>query len=116
MPQIRNPQGRTADLEKKVSATLGLGADSSPLIILAKLGCFHLLNRVFSGLYISSEVHHEVVVAGVGLPGASEVANAEWTIQSKLSPKSVSWRYKVCRARVAGPARRCTIIVYTQFV
>jgi predicted nucleic acid-binding protein len=53
-------------------------ADSSPLIILAKLGCFDLLKRVFPRLYISSEVHHEVVVAGVGLPGASEVANAEW--------------------------------------
>jgi len=53
-------------------------ADSSPLIILAKLGCFDLLNRVFPRLYISSEVHHEVVVVGVGLPGASEVANAEW--------------------------------------
>jgi predicted nucleic acid-binding protein len=53
-------------------------ADSSPLVILAKLGCFDLLNRVFSRLCISSEVHHEVVVAGVGLPGASEVAKAGW--------------------------------------
>ena len=42
-------------------------ADSSPLVILAKLGCFDLLNRLFPRLYISSEVHHEVVVAGVGL-------------------------------------------------
>lgn len=53
-------------------------ADSSPLVILAKLGCFDLLKRLFPRLYISSEVHHEVVVSGAGLPGASEVAKAEW--------------------------------------
>ena len=53
-------------------------ADSSPLIILAKLDCFDLLNGLFPRLYISAEVYHEVVVAGVGLPGASEVARAGW--------------------------------------
>jgi len=53
-------------------------ADSSPLVILAKLGCFDLLNRLFPSLYISPEVHREVAVSGAGLPGASEVANAEW--------------------------------------
>src|SRR5664280_2707138 len=57
-------------------------ADSSPLIILAKLGCFDLLHKLYPRIYISAEVHHEVVVAGAGLPGASEVANATW-IQMK---------------------------------
>ncbi len=53
-------------------------ADSSLLVILAKIGCFDLLHRLFSRLCISTEVHHEVVVSGGGLPGASEVAKAEW--------------------------------------
>lgn len=53
-------------------------ADSSPLVILAKLGCFDLLNKLFRRLHISAEVYHEVVVAGAGLPGATEVANAKW--------------------------------------
>jgi predicted nucleic acid-binding protein len=53
-------------------------ADSSPLVILAKLGLFDLLNRLFPRLYISSEVHHEVAGSGAGLPGAWEVAKAEW--------------------------------------
>jgi predicted nucleic acid-binding protein len=53
-------------------------ADSSPLVILAKVGAFDLLNRLFPRLYISAEVHHEVVVSGVGMPGAAEVAKAEW--------------------------------------
>ena len=53
-------------------------ADSSPLVILAKIGSFDLLNRLFPRLYISAEVHNEVVVLGVGLPGSSEVTKAEW--------------------------------------
>ncbi len=53
-------------------------SDSSPLVILARLGCLDLLNRLYPRLYISAEVHHEVVIAGAGLPGASEVAKAEW--------------------------------------
>ena len=53
-------------------------ADSSPLVIMAKLGCFRLLNRLYPRLYISSEVHHEVAISGAGLPGALEVTEAEW--------------------------------------
>jgi hypothetical protein len=53
-------------------------SDSSPLVILTKLGYFDLLNRLFSRVYISAEVHDEVVVVGTGLPGATEVSNAKW--------------------------------------
>ena len=53
-------------------------ADSSPLVILAKISCFEFLNRLFPVLYISTEVHHEVVVSGAGMPGAAEVARAKW--------------------------------------
>lgn len=52
--------------------------DSSPLVILTKLGCLDFLNRLFPPIYISAEVHHEVVIAGAGLPGASEVSKTEW--------------------------------------
>ena len=51
--------------------------DSSPLIILSKIDCFDVLNELFSRLYVSVEVHDEVVVAGAGLPGAAEVAEAD---------------------------------------
>ncbi len=63
-------------------------ADASPLVILAKLGCFDLLNRLFPRLFISSEVHQEVVVFGAGLPGASEVANAEWIEVKQLQARA----------------------------
>ena len=59
-------------------------ADSSPLVVLAKLACFDLLNKLFPLLYIPTEVYHEVVVAGAGLPGASEVAGAEWIEVKRL--------------------------------
>jgi predicted nucleic acid-binding protein len=59
-------------------------SNSSPLIILARLDCFPLLNRLFSRLIISSEVYKEVVVAGKGLPGATEVASAAWIETEQL--------------------------------
>src|SRR6266481_10068349 len=49
-----------------------------------QLGCLDFLNRVFPRVYISNEVHHEVVVAGAGLPGASEVSKAEWIEVKRL--------------------------------
>jgi len=60
-------------------------ADSSPLVILAKLGCFDLLHRIFPHIYVSNEVHHEVVIAGAGLPGASEVGHADWIEVKQLA-------------------------------
>jgi predicted nucleic acid-binding protein len=59
-------------------------SDSSPLITLAQLGRFDLLNKLFPRVYISAEVYDEVVVAGAGLRGASEVASAEWVEVRKL--------------------------------
>jgi predicted nucleic acid-binding protein len=53
-------------------------ADSSPLIVLTKIGCFGLLERLYPRLHISQEVYDEIVVAGVGMPGASQVAKSDW--------------------------------------
>jgi predicted nucleic acid-binding protein len=72
-------------------------ADSSPLVILAKLDCFELLNRLFSRIYISAEVYQEVVVAGAGLPGASEVERADWvevkSIQNQTDLEAAQQKY-----------------------
>lgn len=53
-------------------------ADSSPLIVLAKIGCLNLLPKLYSPVYLSEQVYAEVVVTGAGLPGASQIAKAEW--------------------------------------
>jgi predicted nucleic acid-binding protein len=53
-------------------------ANSSPLIVFAKLNCFDLLHALYPQVHISEEVYKEVVVSGTGLSGASEVAKAQW--------------------------------------
>ena len=53
-------------------------SNSSPLITLARIGCFDLLPKLYSRVYISSEVYKEVAVDGAGLPGATQVAQADW--------------------------------------
>lgn len=74
-----------------------VAADSSPLIILAKLGCFDLLHQLYSRLYISSEVHDEVVIAGAGMPGASAVAQAVWIeikpLRNQVALKAAQQRF-----------------------
>ena len=83
-------------------------ADSSPLVTLAKLGCFDLLNRLFPRLYISAEVHYEVVIAGAGLPGASEVAKAEWIEVKRL--RSPADLLSAQRRYGLGPGEMSTIL------
>jgi predicted nucleic acid-binding protein len=63
-------------------------SDSSPLVILAKLNYFDLLRTLFSHVYISAEVRHEVVVSGAGLPGASEVDRADWIKTEQLQNRT----------------------------
>jgi uncharacterized protein len=63
-------------------------ANSSPLVILAKIDYFDLLQRLFPLVYITPEVHEEVVVCGAGLPGANEVTRAKWIEVRKLKNPS----------------------------
>ncbi len=84
-------------------------ADSSPFVILTKLGCFDFLNRVFPRVCISTEVHHEVVIAGAGLPGASEVSKAEWIeVKAVQNPAGL---YSAQRKYGLGPGEMSTILL-----
>jgi predicted nucleic acid-binding protein len=66
-------------------------ADSSPLIVLAKIGCLNLLPKLYSPVYLSEQVYAEVVVSGAGLPGASEVAKAAWIeVKAIEKPEAVT--------------------------
>jgi hypothetical protein len=53
-------------------------ADSSFLIALATVDALSLLSKIFPEVKIPGAVYDEVVTQGTGLPGAEEVANAEW--------------------------------------
>lgn len=84
-------------------------ADTSPLVILTKLGCFDLLNRLFPRVYISPEVHYEVVIAGAGLPGASEVSKAEWIeVKAVQNPAAL---YPAQRKYGLGPGEMSTVLL-----
>lgn len=53
-------------------------SDSSPLIALSRIGRLDILASFYKRILVPAEVHHEVTVAGSGLPGAGEVRNALW--------------------------------------
>ena len=53
-------------------------SNSTPLITLAKVGHFDLLQKLFTEITISREVWHEVVVRGAGQAGSAETSQADW--------------------------------------
>ena len=84
-------------------------ADSSPLVVLAKLGCFDPLKQLFPRLYISREVHYEVVIAGAGLPGSTEVSKAEWIeVKTMANPAGL---YSAQQKYGLGPGEMSTILL-----
>ena len=60
-------------------------------------------------MYISNEVHHEVVIAGAGLPGATEVSKAEW-IEVKPLPNPAGL-HSAQRKYGLGPGEMSTILL-----
>lgn len=53
-------------------------SDSSPIILLAKIGRFALLRDLFDEVVIPAAVQAEVLAGGGGRPGAAEAAAAPW--------------------------------------
>jgi uncharacterized protein len=53
-------------------------SDSSPLITLSRIGQIDLLPALHRTITISIQVYDEIVVAGAGLAGSSEIAAAKW--------------------------------------
>jgi len=57
---------------------LNVVCDASTHIALARIGQLDILGRVGARVMISMAVYDEVVVKGVGKPGADEVRDAPW--------------------------------------
>ena len=53
-------------------------SNASPLISLARIGKLDLLRQLYGEVFIPEAVWHEVVIEGVGQPGADEVKAATW--------------------------------------
>lgn len=60
-------------------------SNSTPLITLAKVGYFNLLQKLFAEITISREVWNEVVVKGAGRSGSVETAEASWIQVASLA-------------------------------
>lgn len=63
---------------------LSVVSNSTPLIALARIRRFHLLQELFTEVNIPSAVYDEVVSAGQGRAGKAEVENAEWIICNQV--------------------------------
>jgi predicted nucleic acid-binding protein len=70
-------------------------SDSSPLVILAKLHQFGSLLKLFGSIYITRDVFQEIVVAGEGLPGSTEVRDSTW-----IEVKEIDQRESMQAARL----------------
>lgn len=72
-------------------------ADSSFLIALATIDSLPLLSRMFSEVFIPDAVYDEVVTRGAGLPGAEEVASAEWIKRTSVKDDDKVKAYRLER-------------------
>ena len=63
-------------------------ADATPLIYLAAIGKFDLLQILYGRISIPSAVYEEVVIQGAGRSGASETAAADWIDRQALHDPS----------------------------
>jgi len=64
-------------------------SNSGPLINLARVGQFALLQDLFQHITIPPEVFEEVVVRGVGQPGAGETYTAQWIVRGILERSDI---------------------------
>ncbi len=53
-------------------------SNTSPIINLAAVGQLGLLRQLSGHIVIPRAVHHEIVAAGAGQPGAAEVTTLDW--------------------------------------
>jgi predicted nucleic acid-binding protein len=53
-------------------------SNTSPIINLAMVGQLNLLEQLYLNIDLAQAVYDEIVVAGIGKPGASEMQKANW--------------------------------------
>jgi predicted nucleic acid-binding protein len=60
-------------------------SDTSPTLNLAIIGHLDLLHQLYADIVIPSAVYQETVVAGAGMPGATEVQTEPWFHQQPVA-------------------------------
>jgi predicted nucleic acid-binding protein len=64
-------------------------SNSSPLVSLAAIGRLDLLRELYGTVSIPRAVHDEVVVQGLGRPGAVEVQTLDWIVCQDVGEPNV---------------------------
>jgi uncharacterized protein len=64
-------------------------SDAGPLIIFARIGRLSVLREVTGSLIISAAVHAEIMTNNGAMPGAREVAQAEWIQRATVANPSL---------------------------
>jgi predicted nucleic acid-binding protein len=64
-------------------------SNSSPLVSLAAIGRLELLHDLYDTIIIPRGVHHEVVIQGLGRPGAAEAQSLDWIVCRDVSDPNV---------------------------
>jgi predicted nucleic acid-binding protein len=69
-------------------------SNATPLITLAKVGYFQLLQKLFAEITITEETWNEVVIKGAGRSGSAETAQASWIQVAALADPTQlpAWR------------------------
>jgi uncharacterized protein len=73
---------------------LNVVCDASTLIALARIGQLDILGRVGARVMIPRVVYDEVVVKGVGKPGADEIRDAPWIETHEVADRDVVARFR----------------------
>ena len=77
-------------------------SNSSPLVALARISRLNLLASIYKRILIPAEVHQEVTVAGLGLPGAEEVRRADWIEVAPMKSRVDPLLARACQNLGAG--------------
>jgi uncharacterized protein len=73
---------------------LNVVCDASTLIALARIGQLDILGRVGARVMIPRVVYDEVVVKGVGKPGADEIRDAPWIETHEVADRNVVAKFR----------------------
>lgn len=87
-------------------------SNASPLINLAWIGRLDLLQQLFDEVWIPEAVWQEIVVQGVGQPGAEEIQNAGWVQRRRI--ENLDLARSLQQDLDAGEAEAIVLAIETQ--
>ena len=85
--------------------------NSTPLIELSKINRLDLIRDVYGKILIPEEVYVEVVIDGIGQPGAAEVKAAEWIYRQTITDTD---QVRILQSQQSLHLGECATIILAQ--